>query len=91
MVLQRPLVLEIGTTNTQPAAAAVLLVGPPVAFHGEALAALPACKPLCAMLPLVMGLEGSEVLEGFGPGVVYVVLATFFAAVAWDPLHGSWL
>lgn len=85
MVLQRPLVLEIGSTDTHPAAAAVLLVSPPVAFDGEALAAFPAREPLGAVLPLVMGLEGSEVLEGLGAGVVDVVLAPFFAAVAWDP------
>lgn len=63
VVLERPLVLEIGAARAVPELAAVLLVGSPVASDGEGLAAFPAHEGLDPMLPLVMCLESSEVLE----------------------------
>lgn len=91
VVLERPLVLEVRAANAEPALAAVLLVGPPVALDGERLPALPAGEGLHPMLPLEMRLESPEVLQWLSPRMVYVVPATFFAAVAWYLQHCPWL
>ena len=87
VVLERPLVLEIGAAGAVPELPAVLLVRPPVAFDGEALGALPAGEGLRAVLALVVRLEGSEVLERLRARVVDVVLAPLRAAVARQPQH----
>lgn len=87
VVLERPLVLKIGATNTKPELAAVLLVGAPVASDGEELGALAAGEGLGAVLALVVGLQGAEVLQGSGQRMRYVVPAPLRAAVAWQPHH----
>lgn len=87
MVLERPLVLEIRPANTEPPLAAVLLVGSPVALDGQALAAFATRVSLRPVFSLVMSLQCPEILKRLSPRVVYVVLAPFFAAVAWDPHH----
>ena len=63
MVLKRPLVLEIRPTDTEPQLPAVLLVRPPVTSHRKRLPALPAPERLRPVLPLVVRLEGPEVLQ----------------------------
>lgn len=87
VVLERPLVLEVRPAGAEPALAAILLVGPPVALDGQQLPALPAGEGLHPVLPLVMGLESPEILQRLGPRVVYIVPATLFAAVARDTQH----
>ncbi|KAF3787314.1 hypothetical protein EJ110_NYTH23416 [Nymphaea thermarum] len=88
MVLERPLVLEIRAAGAVPELAAVLFMGAPVTPHSEGLGALPALVWLVPVLPLVVGLKGSEILQRPRPRVVYVILATLHAAVAWQPQHG---
>ena len=83
--------LEIRPTRAKPHLAAVLLVRPPVPSHREGLAAFPALEGLHAVLPLVVSLESSEVLQGFCPGVVDVVLAPEGATVAREFEHGHGL
>ena len=63
VVFEGALVLEVGAAGAVPELAAVLLVGAPVAAHGEGLAALAAHEGLDAVLALVVSLEGPEVLE----------------------------
>jgi len=75
-------VLEIRSTRAKPHLAAVLLVRPPVPSYCKGLAAFPALEGLDAVLPLVVSLESPEVLQGFRPGVVDVVLAPEGTAVA---------
>ena len=89
VVLEGALVLEVGAAEAEPASAAVFLVRAPIALDGQALAALAASEPLGSVLSLVVGLQGPEVLQGLGPRVRYVILAPFFAAVAWHTHHGS--
>ena len=84
VVFERPLVLEIRTTHTNPTYTTVLLMGSPVTFHGQPLPTLATRKALQAVLPLVMGLKCSEVFQGLGSWVFYVVLTPFFTAVAWN-------
>lgn len=83
VILERPLVLKVGTTKAKPTLAAVFLVGAPVTFDGQRLAALAAGEGLVAVLTLVVSLEGAEVFQRFGCWVVDVVFAPFFAAIAW--------
>lgn len=77
--------LEIRPAHAEPHFPAVLLVRPPIPSHREALAAPPAPERLRTVLPLVVRLEGAEVLQGLGSGVAYVVLAALRAAVAREP------
>ena len=81
MVLERPLVLEIGTTNTVPNLATIFLMSPPVALDRKGFAALSTHEGLDAVLALVVSLEGAEVLERPRPRVVNVVLAPGGATV----------
>nr|GMD65267.1 thylakoid lumenal 19 kDa protein, chloroplastic [Ipomoea batatas] len=85
VVLEGSLVLEIRAADAKPNLAAVLLVGAPVALDGEGLAAFAAHEGLGSVLALVVGLQGSEVLQGAGAGVVDVVLAPWGAAETWQP------
>lgn len=62
VVLEGALVLEVGAAGAVPELAAVLLVGAPVAAHGERLAAFPAHEGLDPVLPLVVCLQRPEVL-----------------------------
>lgn len=87
VIFERSLVLEVGAAGAVPELAAVLLVGSPVPPHRESLAAFPAHERLDAVLPLVMSLQGSEILERFGSGMVDVVPAAWRAAVARQPEH----
>nr|GMC88697.1 hypothetical protein DM860_009871 [Ipomoea batatas] len=89
VILKGPLVLEVRAADAVPELAAVLLVGPPVAPHGEGLAALPAREGPDPVLPLVMRLEGPEILERLGSWVIDVVPAPRRAAVAWKPQHSG--
>lgn len=91
VVFERPLMLEIGTTDAKPALAAVLLVGSPVTFDGQQLPTLAAREGLDTVLPFVVSLKRSEVLERLGSRVLYVVLASLCAAIARNPCHHSWL
>lgn len=88
VVFQRPFVFEVGAADAKPELAAVLLVGPPVAAHGERLAALAAHEGLDAVLPLVMRLQGAEVFQWLRARVVNVVAASRSAAVARQAQHG---
>lgn len=88
MVLERPLVLEIGPADAEPELPTVLLVGAPVSSNRKGLPALVAHERLGAVLALVVSLEGAEVLERLRPRVVDVVLAALSAAVAWHSKHG---
>lgn len=63
VVFERPLVLEIRTTDAVPDFATVLLMGSPVSFHSKGLIAFSAEEVLYSMLSFVVGLEGSEVFE----------------------------
>ena len=87
MVLERALVLELGAAEAVPELAAVLLVRAPVALDGQWLSAAAAAEGLGAVLALVVGLQGAEVLERPRPRVVDVVAATRRAAVARQPEH----
>ena len=87
VVLERPLVLEVGAAEAVPYLAAVLLVRAPVALHGERLGALAAHERLAAVLPLVVRLKGPEILQGPRARVLDVVLAPRCAAVARQPQH----
>jgi hypothetical protein len=87
VVLERALVLEVGAAGAVPELAAVLLVGAPVAAHGEGLAALAAHEGLDAVLAAVVRLQRAEVLERPRPRVVDVVPAPRRAAVARQPQH----
>lgn len=84
VILKRPLVLKVGTTKAKPTLAAVFLVGSPVAFDGQRLAALAATKGLVTVLSLVMSLESAEILQWFSLRVVDVVLTPILAAIAWN-------
>lgn len=85
VVLERPLVFEVRSTKAIPYFATVLLVGPPVAFHSEGLAAFSAHVGFGAVLPLVMSLQGSEILQRPCSWVVYVVLAVWCTTETWEP------
>lgn len=85
VVLERPLVLEVGAADTEPELAAVLLVGSPVSPHGEGLLAVAAREGLGSVLALVVSLQCSEVLQRPRPRMRYVVPTPFCAAVAWHP------
>ena len=85
VILQAPLVFKIRATYAEPKLPAVLLVGPPVPSHGEGLAASAAREGPGSVLALVVGLQGSEVLERARSWVVDVVFAPLGAAVAWQP------
>lgn len=91
VVLERPLVLEVGPANAVPELPAVLLMSPPVAPDRERLATLAAHERLDTMLALVVRLQCPEVLERLCPWVVNVVPATRRAAVAGKPEHACWL
>lgn len=91
MILKGPLVLEVRAADAVPELAAVLLVGPPVAPHGEGLAALPAREGPDPVLPLVMRLQGPEILERLGSWVIDVVPAPRRAAIAWKSQHSGGL
>ena len=75
---------EVRTTRAKPTLAAILLVSSPVTFHSQALSTFPTHERLHTMLPLVMRLQGSEILQRLCPWVVYVVFAPLCATVAWD-------
>ena len=85
VVLERPLVLEIGSARAIPELATVLLVRSPVAPDREGLGAFPAYEGLYPMLPLVVRLEGSEIFERLGSRMVYVVPAPTRAAITRKP------
>ncbi|RAL43089.1 hypothetical protein DM860_009871 [Cuscuta australis] len=87
VVLEGPLVLEVRAASAVPELPAVLLVGAPVPADRKGLTALAARERLDPVLPLVVGLEGPEVLEGLRPRVVDVVPAPRRAAVARQPQH----
>lgn len=87
VVLEGPLVFEVGAAEAVPDAAAVLLVGTPVALDGEGLGALAAREGLGAVLALVVRLQSAEVFEGTSARVLYVVFAPRRAAVARQPQH----
>nr|GMC90303.1 hypothetical protein DM860_009871 [Ipomoea batatas] len=91
VILKGPLVLEVRAADAVPELAAVLLVGPPVAPHGEGLAALPAREGPDPVLPLVMRLQGPEILERLGSWVIDVVPAPRRAAIAWKSQHSGGL
>ncbi|KAH7511550.1 hypothetical protein FEM48_ZijujUnG0004000 [Ziziphus jujuba var. spinosa] len=82
MVFERSLVLEIRTTNAKPSFATVLLVCPPISFHRQQLAAFPTHKGFHPMFPLAVSLQRSEIFQRLSSRVVYVVLASFCAAIA---------
>nr|GLL32151.1 hypothetical protein DM860_009871 [Ipomoea trifida] len=84
VILQRPLVLEVGAADAEPEAPAVLLVGLPVASHREGLRALAARELLRPVLPLVVSLQRPEVLQGLRLRVADVVLAPLRAAKTWQ-------
>lgn len=81
--------LEIRSAGADPQLPAVLLVSPPVSSDCKTLAASSAREGLRSVFPLVVSLECSEVLEGFRPGMVDVVLAPVGAAVAGELQHGG--
>lgn len=85
VILERPLVLEVGAADAEPELPAVLLVRAPVAAHGEGLAALPAAEGFGAVLPLVVCLECPKILQRLRPRMIYVVLTPLRAAVARHP------
>eukprot|EP00252_Welwitschia_mirabilis_P025804 TRINITY_DN8210_c0_g1_i1.p2 TRINITY_DN8210_c0_g1~~TRINITY_DN8210_c0_g1_i1.p2 ORF type:complete len:181 (-),score=12.74 TRINITY_DN8210_c0_g1_i1:582-1124(-) len=85
VVFERPLVLEIGAARAEPELSAVLLVGSPVASHGEGLAALAAREGFGSVLSLVMRLQSPEILERPRTRMVDVVAAARRAAVARQP------
>jgi len=85
VVLERPLVLEVGAADAEPELAAVLLVRAPVAAHGEPLAAAAARVRPRAVLAPVVRLQRAEVLERPRPRVLDVVPAPLRAAVARQP------
>jgi hypothetical protein len=87
VVLERALVLELGSAEAVPELAAVLLVGAPVALDGEGLAALAAQEGLEPVFALVVRLQRAEVLERPRARVVDVVAAARRAAVARQPQH----
>lgn len=91
VVLERALVLEIRATKAEPTLATVLLVGAPVTLDGKGLATLAASEGLESVLALVVCLEGPKVLQWLSLWVVYVVLASFLAAVAWHAQYCPWL
>nr|GMC90688.1 hypothetical protein GOBAR_DD21807 [Ipomoea batatas] len=77
MILEGSLVLEIRAADAIPDLAAVLLVRPPVALHGQGLPTFPAHERLRPVLSLVVCLEGSEVFQWPGSWVINVVLAAW--------------
>lgn len=85
MVFERSLVFKIRATNAIPNPSAVLLMGSPIPFDGESLATFSTHEGLDTMLPLVVGLEGPKVLEMPRSWVLYVVLASWRATIAWEP------
>ena len=91
MILKRPLVLEIRATDAIPKLPAVLFMGSPIPPHSKSLAAFPAHEGLNPMLPLVMCLKGSKILEGLCSRVINVVPATWCTAIARKPKHTCWL
>lgn len=91
VVLERPFVLKIRPTSAKPKFPTVLLMSPPIPSNSEGFAALSASEGLQTVLPLVVGLQGAEVLERLGLGVGNVVLAPMDAAVAWELQRDSGL
>lgn len=87
MVLERPLVFEIRSTDAEPKLAAILFMGAPVSTHCKGLAALVAVEGFVPVLPLVVGLQSSKVLERLGARVFDVVLAPLSTAVARHSQH----
>lgn len=85
VILERSLVLEVGAADAEPELPAVLLVRAPIAANGEGLPAFPAAEGLRAVLAFVVSLEGSEIFQGLRPRMIYVVLTSLRAAVAWQP------
>lgn len=85
VVLKRPLVLKIRSTCTIPKLSTVLLMGPPITFNGQRFATFSTRERLGAMLTFVMCLKCTEVLQGLSTRMVDVVLASFRAAITWQP------
>ena len=83
VVFEGSLVLEIRAASAIPKLAAVLLMGSPIPFDCKCFAAFPTHEGLDAVLPLEVGLEGPEVLQGFCSWVVDVVLAPLGTTIAW--------
>ncbi len=76
VVFEGAFVLEVRTTGAVPELSAVLLVGPPIATNGKGLTAFATHEGLDSMLPLVMRLQGAEVLQWLGSRVRDVVSAS---------------
>lgn len=91
MIFERPLVLEIRTTNAVPKLSTILLMGSPITPHGESFAAFSTHEGLDSMLSLVMGLKSTEIFEGFWSGVIDVVPAARCATIAGKFEHSCWL
>jgi hypothetical protein len=87
VVVEGALVLEVGAAGAEPALAAVLLVGAPVALDGERLGAAAAGEGLGAVLALVVRLQRAEVLERPRTRVADVVPAAGGAAVTRQLQH----
>ena len=87
MILERAFVLEVRSTCTEPKLSTVLLVGSPVPSHSKLFATLSAHEWLHAMLALVMGLKGAEILQWLCTRMIYVILAPLSTAIAWQPQH----
>lgn len=85
MILERAFVLEVRSTCTEPKLSTVLLVGSPVPSHSKLFATLSAHEWLHAMLALVMGLKGAEILQWLCTRMIYVILAPLSTAIAWQP------
>jgi hypothetical protein len=76
VVFEGAFVLEVRATGAVPQLSAVLLVGPPVATNGKGLTAFATHEGLDSVLPLVMRLQGAEVLQWLGSRVRDVVSAS---------------
>ncbi len=79
--------LEVGTTSAVPQLSAVLLVGPPVTSNSKCLTTFSTHEWLDSVLPLVMRLQGAEVLQWFGPRVFDIVAASLRTTVAGKAKH----
>jgi hypothetical protein len=87
VIFKRAFVLEVGTTSAVPQLSAVLLVGPPVTSNSKCLTTFSTHEWLDSVLPLVMRLQGAEVLQWFGPRVFDIVAASLRTTVAGKAKH----
>jgi len=83
MIFEGTLVLEIWATAAIPELPTVLLMGAPVAPDSKGFVALAAHERLDSVLAFVMCLKSAEVLQRFGPGMIYIISAPLRTAVAW--------